>query len=86
MAVNTIETKQHAHELLERLGPSQLAAVVNLLEIMIHDEDDELTEEDRCAVADSREYFRQGSPGIPFEQVVADCGLSMDQIRRHKGD
>ena len=50
MAANTLEVKQHAHELLEQLGPGQLAAVVNLLEVMIHAEDEELTEEDRRAI------------------------------------
>ena len=45
------------------------------------DDDDELTEGDRQAIAASREYFRQCGDGISFEQVVADCGLTMDQIR-----
>jgi hypothetical protein len=86
MAVNTAETKQHAHELLDQLGPGQLAVVVNLLEVMIHDEADELTEEDRSAAAASREYFRQGGQGVPFEQVVAESGFTMDHFRHPKGD
>jgi hypothetical protein len=81
MAVNTLEAK--AHELLGQLNPGKLAAVVHLLEVMVHDEDDEeeLSEEDRRAIAASREYFRQGGQGISFEQVVADCGFTMEQIR-----
>jgi hypothetical protein len=75
--------KQHAHDLLERLGPGQLAAVVHLLETMV-DPDDELTEEDRRAVAASREYFRNGGPGVSFEQVAAECGFTMDEIRNHR--
>ncbi len=78
MAADALESK--AHELVNQLGASQLAAVVQLLEVMIHD-DDELTAEDRRAVAASREYFRQGGEGLSFEQVVADCGFTMDQIR-----
>lgn len=74
--------KQHAHELLDRLEPVQVAAVVHLLEIMVHDDDsDELSEADRRAVTASREYFRKGGEGVPFEQVLAECGLTMDQIR-----
>jgi len=73
--------KEHAHELIDRLEPSQMAAVVHLLEVMVDDDDDELTEEDRQAIAASREYFRNGGEGIPFEQVVAECGFTMDQIR-----
>jgi hypothetical protein len=81
MAVNTLEAK--AHELLGQLNPGKLAAVVHLLEVMVHDEDDEeeLSEEDRRSIAASREYFRQGGQGVSFEQVVADCGFTMEQIR-----
>lgn len=53
---------------------------------MIADNDDELIEEDRRCVAASREYFRQGGEGLSFEQVVAECGFTMDQICRSKDD
>ena len=87
MAAN-VEAKQHAQELLDRLGPVQLEAVVKLLEVMVHsDGDDALTEEDRQAVAASREYFRRNPDGgISFEQVVADCGFTMDQVRNPNDD
>ena len=78
--------KLHVVELLDHLGPDQLSAVVKLLEVMIHADDDELTEEDRRAVASSLEYFHKGGAGIPFEQVVADLGFTMDQIRGYKGE
>lgn len=85
MAADTLEAKQHVHQLIEQLGPDQIAAVLQLLEVMVEPEDEPLTEEDRRAVAASREYFRQNPEGgIPFEQVVADCGFTMDQIRDHK--
>ena len=74
-----------AHELLGQLGPGKLAAVVHLLEAMIEDQD-ELTEEDRRSLTASREYFQKGGQGIPFEQVVADLGFTMDQIRGVKSD
>jgi len=76
--------RQHAHQLLDQLGPGQFDAVAKLLEVMTGEEDDEeLTEEDRRAVAASRDYFRQNPEGgIPFEQVVAECGFTMDQIRQ----
>jgi hypothetical protein len=81
MDTDFAQKKQHAHELVEQLAPEKLSAVVGLLEVMIHDDDEELTEEDRRAVAASREYFGKGGLGISFEQVVAECGLTMDQIR-----
>jgi hypothetical protein len=69
------------------LAISEVAAVVHLLEVMIHDEDDALTEEDLRAVATSREYFRQGGEGVPFEQVVADCGFTIvDSLWTRSGD
>ena len=76
---------QHAHRLLDQLAPGQLAVVVPLLELMIRDEEDQLSEEDRRAVAASREYFRQGGEGLSLEQVAAECGFTMDQIRGPKG-
>lgn len=82
MTTETLEAK--AHELIGQLNPGELAAVVHLLEVMVEDDDDEdeeLTEEDRTALRASDEYFRNGGPGIPFEQVVAELGFTMDQIR-----
>ncbi|MBZ5676573.1 MAG: hypothetical protein LAP61_20235 [Acidobacteriia bacterium] len=78
--------KQHVVELLDRLGPDQLSAVAKLLEVIVHDDDDNLTDEDRRAVAASREYFRKGGAGVPFEQLVADLGLTMEQVRNNKSD
>jgi hypothetical protein len=57
MAADSLEAKQHAHQLLEKLEPSQIAAVVQLLEVLVHDEDDGLTEEDRRAVSASPSTF-----------------------------
>jgi hypothetical protein len=77
------DNKQHAHELLEQLGPGPLAAVVHLLEVMIEAEEDELSEEDRDAIRKSREYFRANPEGgLSFEDVVAGCGFTMDQVRQ----
>ena len=80
MAVN----KQHAHRLLDELAPSQLEAVVRLLEVMVESDEEPLTEEDRRAIAASREWFEKNPEGIPFEKVVEECGLSMDAIKSHQ--
>jgi hypothetical protein len=64
------------------LPPANLGAVHSLLEVMIGDDDeDELTEEDKQALRASGEYFRKGGQGVPFEQVVAELGFTMEQIR-----
>lgn len=85
MAANRLEAK--AHKLIGHLAPSQLAAVVRLLEVMIDDEDDELTEEDRSAIRSSREYFRENPDGgLSFEDLIAGCGFTMDQVHQPKAD
>lgn len=86
MAVETLEAK--AHELIGQLNPGKLAAVVHLLEVMIDDEDegDTFSPEDIAKIHASREYSRNGGQGISFEQAVAECGFTMEQITgEHKG-
>ena len=78
----TPDTKQHAHQLLDQLAPGQLAAVVHLLEVLVENED-ELTEEDREAIRNSREYFRKNPDGgLSFEEIVAGYGFTMNQVRK----
>ena len=73
--------------LIGHLGPGQLAAVVHLLEVMIENEEDELTEEDRQAIRSSREYFRENPEGgLSLEEMVAGSGFTMDQVRNLKVD
>jgi len=81
MPVNAPEARQHVHELVEQLGPDQVAAVLQLLEVMVEPPDEPLTEEDRRAVTASREHFRQNPEGgVSFEEFAAECGFTMDQI------
>ena len=59
--------KQHAHQLLDRLDPGQLEAVVRLLEVMIDPQavsirnapidDEPVTEAEERAIAASKEWF-----------------------------
>jgi hypothetical protein len=85
MPLDLQQERQQAHALLDLLPPAKLGAVRSLLEVMIDDdEEEELTEEDRRALRASDEYFRNGGQGIPFEQVVADLGFTMEQIRGAK--
>jgi hypothetical protein len=85
MALDFQQERQQAQALLDLLPHSQLGAVRNLLQVMIDDDDEEeLTEEDRRALRASDEYFRNGGQGVPFEQVVADLGFTMEQIRGPK--
>lgn len=88
MALDLQLERQQAHALLDLVPPNKLGAVRNMLKGIIDDEEspetlaeDELTDEDRHALRASEEYFRNGGQGIPFEQVVADLGFTMDEIR-----
>lgn len=74
------DTRQHAHELVEQLGPSQLAAVVHLLEVMIQEEEP-VTEEDRRRFHQGQAWFAErGGKGIPMEDVLAEFGLKPEQF------
>lgn len=86
-------TKQHAHELIDRMAPGQVCAVVGLLEIMLDPLastlanapfDDELeTEDERQAVAASRTWLeKQAGQVIPNEDVLAAFGLSSEDFER----
>jgi hypothetical protein len=85
MHADTPQARQQAHQLIEQLGPDQVAAVLQLLEVMIDPADETLSNEDRRAVAASRDYFRENpEPGVSFEQFAAECGFTMDQVLGHK--
>jgi predicted transcriptional regulator len=47
-------------------------------------DDEPVTEEEERAVAASKEWF-QNNRGIPIEEVATELGLTMVQIRGHKG-
>jgi hypothetical protein len=89
-----IEVKQQIHELIDTLAPSQLAAVRSLLEVMLDPvsraianapiDDESESEHERQAVAEAKEWFRKNPQGIPFAEVLADFGLTIDDIRNDK--
>ncbi len=83
--------KQRAHQLLEQLDASQLDAIVLLLQVMIGPvafadaplEEEELTPEAIKALDQAREWLKD-NPGIPHEQVLAELGITKDDIDRCK--
>ncbi len=87
------DTRQHVHDLIDRLRPTQLTAVAGLLESMLDPvshalataplEDEEIGEEEHRAVARSKEWFKNHE-GTAFEDVVTERGFSMEQIRKHQ--
>lgn len=90
MAQDSSSEKQQAHELIDRLAPSQVSAVVGLLEAMLDPvsraianaptDDEPETIQEREAVAASKAWFKQhDGEGIPHEEVLADFGLKPEE-------
>lgn len=72
--------KKQAHELIERLPPAQLSAVVGLLEAMldpvaIAPAEEEITPETAAAMDRARESLVRGE-GIPHEENLREFGLN----------
>jgi hypothetical protein len=81
------ETREHVHELIERLPPAKLPAIAGLLEAMLdtpstaHVDDEPITDEDRRRVREGEVWFAQrGGKGIPMEEVLADFGLTLEDF------
>jgi hypothetical protein len=94
MSLNVLQERQQAHAYLDRLPPDQLSAVRSLLETMLPDalsralanapaEDEEISEEEEQSVARSKEWFKNNQ-GTSLEDMAAELGSSMDQIRNGK--
>jgi len=84
--------KQHAHELIERLAPSQVPEAIGMLESLLDPvsraiahapiDDEPESEAERRAVSRSKEWFRQrAGEGISQEEVLADFGLTPDDLK-----
>jgi hypothetical protein len=83
---DTNTQREHAQQLLNRLGPDQVDAMVHLMEVMLDPlsrklalaaiDDEPFTEQDRQAVAEADQWLQNNQP-IPLENVLADFGLTM---------
>jgi hypothetical protein len=91
--MTSTDTRQHVHSLIDQLSATQLAAIESLLSVVLDPaahslrnapiEDEEIGEEEEQAVARSKEWFEHNE-GVPFPDVVAELGFSMDQIRNYR--
>jgi hypothetical protein len=91
MANGSTDEKQHAHELIDRMAPGQVSAVVSLLEIILdplartlasapYDDEPVSTEEAREVDAAKASLAR--GEGIPHEEVLAEFGLTSEDFER----
>jgi hypothetical protein len=76
MALDLHEERQQAHALLDLLPPAKLGAVRSLLEVMIDDDDEELSAQDRAAIQAGLDSLDRNG-GVPMEDVLADFGFTM---------
>ena len=87
-----LSEKQRAHELIERLPPSQVATAIRFLEFMLLDpvaraiatarpDDEPVTEQDRGRFHEGQAWFRQrGGKGIPMKDVLAEFNLEPEDF------
>ena len=77
------DTRQHAHELIDRMPETQLSALVGLLETIVTPplEDEEISDEEEQAVAEAREWLKHNAP-IPNEELLAEFGLTLEDFDR----
>jgi len=75
--MTTVEARQTAHELIDRLAPAQVNAVVRLLHVLADEDDDHLSPEDIAAIEDAS---RPGQKFYTMEEVLADFGLTMAEF------
>jgi hypothetical protein len=68
--------REHAHQLLDRLDPGRLAAVVHLLEVFLDEDGDALSPAETKAITEADEWSKHNEP-IPHEQVLAGFGLTL---------
>jgi len=93
MAHDIAKQKQQAHELIDRLPPNQLSALIGLLETLLDPvsraianapvEDEPLTEDEKTALDEAREWL-QHNKTIPHEQVLAELGITQEEIDNYK--
>ena len=80
------DTREHAHDLIDRLPETQLSALVGLLETIVDPvatalsnapiDDEPETEEEKQATTEAREWLaRRGGKGIPHEDAMRRLGL-----------
>src|SRR6266852_481033 len=89
MANGSTDEKQHAHDLIDRMAPGQVAAVVGLLEIMLDPlartlanapyDDEPVSAEEAREVEAAKASLAHGE-GIPHEEVLSEFGLTSEDF------
>jgi hypothetical protein len=93
MATVATNPKQEAHELIDRMSVGQVIAAVGLFKAMLDPveialanaplDDEPLTVEEIKALDESRDWLKHNE-GIPHEQVLAELGITREEIDNYK--
>ena len=93
MASTATNPRQQAHELIDRMAPSQVSAMVSLIETMLDPvsraianaplDDETLTPECARSLAEASEWSKHNE-GIPHEQVLAELGITQEEIEQYQ--
>jgi hypothetical protein len=75
--------REKAHQLIESMPDEKLAQVVVILERIVSIIDDEVDEWDLKLIKDAREALNDAD-FIPFEDVLREAGLSVNDILRYR--
>jgi hypothetical protein len=85
--------KQHAHELIERLAPSQVPAAVGMLERLLDPvaraianapiDDEPLTADDANALAEASEWSKHNK-STPQEEFLAELGIAQEEVDSYR--
>jgi hypothetical protein len=85
------QTKEHAHELIDRMAPGQVSAVVGLLEIMLDPvaraianapyDDEPVSEEEARDIEEGRAAYARGEV-VSHDEVLAEFGLTTADFER----
>jgi hypothetical protein len=81
--------KEHAHELIDRLAPSQVPAVIGILEALLDPvsraianapiDGEPLTAKDEKALDEAREWSKHNK-AVPHEQALAELGVTQRKL------
>jgi len=82
----TSDTRQHAHQLIDRMPETQLSGLVQFLETIVDPvatalrnaplDDEPETDEEKAAVTEAKTWLQQnGGKGIPHAEAMRRLGL-----------
>jgi len=85
--------KQHAHELIEQLAPSQVPAAIGMLERLLDPiaraianapvDDEPLTAADEKALAEARDWSKHNK-STSHEEFLAELGITQEEIDNYQ--